>query len=181
MRKFFCVTVACIAVFIAVVTPARAADAKPIDVSSTARVISMPSPAGPGPDFTHNGLEATGITVGFLTPGVPCGDCVAGAGQPNIGLPWPVFTVLQGSTITITVLFESTVYSGPCGAGFQAKQGATTLLTGFFRFPGGCAPNSLYGVIFTAPVPTSPGFTTVTGEVGGGTNRSAAITFMGIR
>ncbi len=162
---------------IAVVAPVKAAD-----VSKTARVISMPSPAGAAkPDTSYNGLDATNVTVGVETSGVPCGNCVGGAGFPNIGLPWPVFSVSQGETLTISTWFESTTYTGPCTAGLIVKQGNTVVDSATYPFQGGCNAGYLYGVFFTVPVPTTTGFTTVIGTVTGGTNKTGADTFINVQ
>ena len=69
---------------VAVVSPAAAADKKPIDVSKTARMISVASPSGPRAQQTsYSGLAATNVSVGPETTGVPCGECVPGAGGNN--------------------------------------------------------------------------------------------------
>ena len=87
----------------AVVSPAAAADSKPLDVSASARVISMPSPFGAAqPDASFGGLAETTVSVGPETAGVPCGQCVTGASLNNIGLPWPIFAVPQGTTLTVS-------------------------------------------------------------------------------
>ena len=58
---------------LAAVVPA-AADDQPVDVSATARMISMPSPNAAVPsDSNYNGLEEATVSVGLATPGVPCG------------------------------------------------------------------------------------------------------------
>jgi|HubBroStandDraft_1064217.scaffolds.fasta_scaffold00504_5 hypothetical protein len=167
---------------LAVVTPAAAADRKPIDVSATARVISMPSPTGAAvPNTSYAGLDETNVTVGIATGGVPCGNCVGGAGTPNIGLPWPIFSVSQGQTLTISTWFEATTYTGPCTAGLIVKQGATIVATATYPFPGGCNAGYLYGVFFDLPVPTTTGFTTVIGSVTGGPNKSGSDTFLNVQ
>lgn len=163
-------------------SPAVAAENKPIDVSATARVISMPSPAGPTtPDIAYHGLAATNVSVGYETPGVPCGNCARGAGTPNIGLPWPVFAVQQGAMLTVSDWFESTSYTGPCETHFIMKQGGNVIATGSYHFQGGCNAGYLYGVFFTVPVPATTGFTTVIGTVHGGTNTSGADTFINVQ
>jgi hypothetical protein len=167
---------------VAVVSPAAAADNKPIDVSATARVISMPSPTGPAaPDIAYHGLAATNVSVGYDTPGVPCGNCAKGAGTPNIGLPWPVFAVQSGATLTISTWFESTTYTGPCEAHFFMKQSDVVIATGAYRFQGGCNAGYLYGVFFTVTAPPTTGFTTIIGTVHGGTNTSGADTFINVQ
>ncbi len=121
------------------------------------------------------------MSVGLATPGLPCGNCVGGADTPNIGLPWPRFTVKQGQTLAISTWFESTTYTGPCTAGLLPKQDGKVVTSGSFPFPGGCAAGFLNGVFFTVPVPTGTGLTTVTGLVSGGTNKSGAITLLNVR
>jgi hypothetical protein len=166
---------------IAAVSPAAAAN-KPIDVSSSARMVSMQSPTHSLPGAAFGGLAETTVTVGLDTSGLPCGNCVGGAGTPNIGLPWPVFAVQQGQTLSVSTWFESTMYTGPCTAGMIMKQGNTIVATGTLPFPGGCNAGFLYGVFFTLPVPTTTGYTDVIGTVsGGGTNKSGASTFINIQ
>jgi hypothetical protein len=168
---------------VAVVSPAAAADKKPIDVSKTARMISVASPSGPRAQQTsYSGLAATNVSVGPETTGVPCGECVPGAGGNNIGLPWPLFAVESGSTLTVSTWFESTSYTGSCTAGIILSQGATVVATGEYPFPGGCAAGFLYGVFFTVPAPATTGFTTVVGTInGGGINKSGADTFINVQ
>lgn len=162
-------------------TPALAAD-QPIDVSTTAQFIAMPSPTGPSTSNTsYNGLAETNVSVGFATPGLPCGNCVGGAGTPNIGLPWPVFAVNGGSILTASTWFESTMYTGPCTAGLIVKQGTQVVSAGSFPLPGGCQAGFLYGVFFTIRAPNTTGFTTVIGTVSGGTNKSGADTFINVQ
>jgi len=167
---------------LAVVSPAAASDNKPVDVSATGRMISRPSPSGPAsPDqSTYNGLAATNVSVGPETPGLPCGECVPGAGGNNIGLPWPVFRVPSGAPLTVSTWFESTLYTGPCTAEIILKQGKDVVATGSFAFPGGCNAGFLYGVFFTVPAPATIGFTTVIGSIHGGTNLSGADTFINV-
>jgi len=121
------------------------------------------------------------VTVGMETAGVPCVDCVPGAGTPNIGLAWPVFTVSAGSTLSITSLWQSTNYTGPCTSVLILKQGNTVVFSTSFPFPGGCASGGLYGVIYTVPAPRTTGFTTVIGTITGGTNKSGANTFINVQ
>jgi len=168
---------------VAVVSPAVAADSKPLDVSASARVISMPSPFGAAqPDTSYGGLAETTVTVGPETTGVPCGQCVTGASTNNIGLPWPIFAVPQGTTLTVSTWFQSTSYTGSCTAGIILKQGATVISNGSYPFPGGCTAGYLYGVFFTVPAPTTTGFTQIIGEIsGGGANKSGASTFINVQ
>jgi hypothetical protein len=167
---------------VAAASPAAAADKRPIDVSASARVISIPSPSGAVPqDTTYAGLAETMVSVGLDTAGVPCAQCVPGAGGNNIGLPWPVFAIPQGATMSISTWFESTSYTGPCTAGLFVKQGSTVVASGSFPFPGGCQSGNLYGVFFTVPAPTTTGYTSVTGAITGGTNKSGAITFINVQ
>jgi hypothetical protein len=166
------------------VSPASAAGTKkPIDFSSTARVIAIPSPtAGQGRQSAYHGLSATNVTVGVETPGVPCGNCIRGAGQPNIGLPWPVFAVTQGTSTTMSVWFEDTLYTGVCTTGLLLKNGPQVVSESSYVFPGGCQPGFLYGVFFTVDTTELPtGFTTVIGSIHGGTNESGANTFINIQ
>ncbi len=168
---------------VAAVSPA-VADDKPIDASATARGISMPNPnhAAVVPDVSYGGLAETTVTVGLETTNLPCGNCVGGAGTPNIGLPWPVFAVQQGQTMTISTWFESTMYTGPCTAGIIMKQGASVIYSATYPFPGGCNTGYLYGVFFNVPVPATTGFTTVIGTIsGGGTNKSGTATFINVQ
>src|SRR5579871_125910 len=117
MRNFGSYVLSITAGLLMVAQVSPAADRKPIDVSASARMISMPSPSGAvEPNTNYNGLAATNVTVGLSTSGVPCGNCVAGAGSPNIGLPWPVFAVQQGGILTVSTWFESTSYNGSCTA-----------------------------------------------------------------
>jgi hypothetical protein len=166
---------------VAVVSPAAAADV--IDVSATARGISIPSPLGPGqaPDIAYHGLAATNVSVGVETSGVPCGNCVKGGGEPNIGLPWPVFAVQSGSSLTISTWFQSTTYTGPCTAHIFVKQSDTIIDSGHYPFPGGCKAGYLFGVFFTVTAPSTTGFTTVIGTVSGGSNTSGADTFINVQ
>jgi hypothetical protein len=162
---------------IAAASPAAAED-KPISV----RVISMAKPTGPSrtPATAYNGLATTNVTVGVDTPGVPCGNCVDGAGTPNIGVPWPQFAYAPGTTLTISDLWEATTYTGECTAQILLKQGGAVVFSTSFAFPGGCAAGGLYGVIFTVPAPATTGFTTIIGNVHGGTNLSGADTFINV-
>ncbi len=164
------------------VPPAAAADDKPIDVSASARAISMPSPTGAAvPDARYAGLAETNVSVGIITQGLPCGNCVSHAGTPNIGLPWPVFSVSQGQTLSISTWFEATTYTGPCTAGLIMKQGNTIVATASYPYPGGCNGGYSYGVFFDVPVPTTTGFTTVIGTISGGPNKSGASTFLNVQ
>ena len=167
---------------VAAVSPAMAAN-KPIDVSATARVVTMPSPTGAAmPNSSYTGLAENNVKVGIATSGVPCGNCVGGAGTPNIGLPWPIFAVSSGSTLTVSTWFESTTYTGSCTAGLIMKQGNTVVSSATFPFPGGCNAGFLYGVFFTVAAPATTGFTTVIGTVsGGGVNKSGADTFINVQ
>ena len=156
--------------------PAKAA------TESNVRVVSMPSPTGPHqPNAQYAGLDETNVTVGIETSGVPCGNCVGGAGAPNIGLPWPVFAVSQGQTLTVSTWFEATSYTGPCTAGLIMKQGNTVIYSSYYPFQGGCNAGYLYGVFFTVPVPSTTGFTTVIGTVTGGVNKSGSDTFINVQ
>jgi len=162
---------------IAVVSPASAAD-----VSNTARVISIPSPTGAArPNTSYTGLAETNVSVGPETSGVPCGECVPGAGGNTIGLPWPLFAIAQGTTMTISTWFEATSYSGPCTAGIILKQGNVVIDSATYPFPGGCNAGYLYGVFFTVPAPATTGLTTVIGTVTGGTSKSGADTLINIQ
>ena len=149
---------------------------------ATPVVISVPSPAAGhiSLDTHYAGLDETNVTVGVETAGVPCGNCVRQAGTPNIGLPWPVFTVPQDTMMTVSTWFESTTYNGPCTAGVILKQGNTVVYTGSYAFQGGCQAGYLYGVNFDVPAPATTGFTTVIGTVSGGTNKSGADTFINV-
>ncbi|MGO4882175.1 MAG: hypothetical protein ACLP59_15280 [Bryobacteraceae bacterium] len=181
MRRLYVLSITA-AGLLAFTTTSSAAENKPIDVSASARVVSMPSPAGfINPAASYRGLDETNITVGLETSGVPCGNCVGGAGTPNIGLAWPVFTVSQGQTLTISTWFESATYTGPCEAGLILKQGTTVIGTGTVPIEGGCQAGYLYGAWFTVPVPTTTGFTTVIGTVKGGGNKSGADTFINVQ
>jgi hypothetical protein len=162
-------------------TPAVAAE--PIDVSASARMISRQSPTGPtAPDIAYHGLAATNVSVGPETSGLPCGECVPGADGNSIGLPWPVFAVSQGETLTVSTWFEATSYTGPCTAALIMKQGNTVVAKGSLPFPGGCNAGYLYGVFFTVPVPVTTGYTVVIGTVsGGGVNKSGADTFINVQ
>jgi hypothetical protein len=163
-----------------VVIPAAAED--PIDISAGAQGISVPHPGTVTSDVAYQGLAATNVTVGIASPGVPCGNCVRNAGQPNIGLPWPVFDIAQGARATITVLFESQLYTGACTAGIILQQNGKPIATGHYPFPGGCLPHYLYAVWFPISILSSPGFTSVIGVVaGGGTNKSGADTLINIQ
>jgi hypothetical protein len=168
---------------VAVVSPAAAADKKTIDVSGTARMISTHSPVGAVmPNTSYSGLAATNVSVGPETTGVPCGECVPTADGNNIGLPWPLFAVETGSTLSISTWFESTSYTGACTAGIILTQGTTTVATGEYAFPGGCNAGYLYGVFFTVPAPATTGFTSVVGTInGGGINKSGADTFINVQ
>lgn len=169
-------------VAVALVSPAAAADRKPIDVSATARVISTRSATGAAmPNAAYNGLAETNVTVGIETPGVPCGECVPRVPGNNIGLPWPVFAVQQGQTLTISTWFESTTYTGACTAGLIMKQAGAVIATATYPFQGGCEAGFLYGVFFTVPVPDTTGFTTVIGTISGGTNKSGGDTFINVQ
>lgn len=163
-------------------SPAVAADRKPIDVSATARGISMPDPEGAAePDTGYAGLAETTVTVGLSTPGVPCGECVPGVPGNNIGLPWPIFAVHQGQTLTVSTWFQSTGYNGACTARFIMKQGDNVVSAGSYPFPGGCSAGYLYGVFFTVPVPETTGYTTVIGSITGGDNASGTATFLNVK
>lgn len=163
-------------------TSPAAAATKPIDVSDTARMISAKSPNGPSvPSTSYAGLAETNVSVGLATSGVPCGECIPGVRGNNIGLPWPIFAVSQGQTLTVSTWFESTMYTGTCSAEFIMKQGNTVVASGSYPFPGGCAAGYLYGVFFTVPVPTTTGFTTVIGSIHGGSNVSGANTFLNVQ
>lgn len=165
----------------ATVTPSTAAE-KPYDASASARVVSVPIPAGAvKPESSYAGLAEATVTVGLETLGVPCGECVPGVSGNNIGLPWPLFTVSQGETLSVSTWFESTLYSGACTAEFIMKQGTTVVASGVYPFPGGCTPGYLYGVFFTVPVPTTTGFTTVIGSIHGGPNTSGVNTFLNVQ
>lgn len=167
---------------LATVTPAAAANNRPIDASASARVISTPAPpAHVSPDTSYAGLDATNVSVGPETPGLPCGECVPGAGGNSIGLPWPLFLIPEGTTMTVSTWFEATTYTGPCTAGMIMKQGATIVATATYPFPGGCNAGYLYGVFFTVPTPATTGFTTVIGTITGGANKSGADTFVNIQ
>jgi len=160
--------------------PSAAAE-KPYDASASARSISMPIPAGTPKPETYAGLAEATVTVGLETTGVPCGECVPGVTGNNIGLPWPLFTVTQGETLTVSTWFESTLYTGACTAEIILKQGANVVASGSYPFPGGCTAGYLYGVFFTVPVPTTTGFTTVIGSIHGGTNASGVNTFLNVQ
>lgn len=165
---------------VAAVAPAQAGEV--LDVSSTARFVKIPRPGGALPSNTQfGGLAETTVSVGLETSGVPCGNCVP-ASEPNIGLPWPVFAVSQGQTMSISTWFEATEYTGPCTGGILLKQGGTVVASGTLPFPGGCEAGFLYGIFFTVPAPTTTGYTTVIGMVaGGGTNKSGAETAVNIQ
>ncbi|HTT66316.1 MAG TPA: hypothetical protein VMG35_30905 [Bryobacteraceae bacterium] len=161
----------------AAVTPARAQN-----TVTNVRVISMRSPAGViAPDTKYAGLAETNVSVGIETPGVPCGNCVRQAGTPNVGLPWPVFAVGSGTPLTVSTMFESTSYTGPCTAGIILKQGATVVAAGTYPFPGGCQAGYVYGVFFNLPAPSTTGFTTVIGTISGGANKSGGDTFINVQ
>jgi hypothetical protein len=167
---------------VAAVSPAAAADNKPIDVSATARVISIQKPTGAAkPDTSYSGLAATNVSVGPETSGVPCGECVPGAGGNTIGLPWPEFAIPSGTTMTVSTWFEATTYTGACTAGLIMEQGNKVVATGTYSFPGGCNAGYLYGVFFTVPAPATTGFTSVVGTISGGANKSGADTFINIQ
>jgi hypothetical protein len=158
------------------VSPASAADTKEV------RVISMPSPAGAvSPDTQYAGLNETNVSVGPETEGLPCGECVPGAAGNSIGLPWPLFTIPAGTTMTVSTWFESTSWTGPCTAGYIMKQGNTIVSSNTYPFPGGCNAGYLYGVFFTVPTPATTGFTTVIGTISGGPNKSGADTFINVQ
>jgi hypothetical protein len=165
---------------VALVSPAVAEDNTPVDVSATARVFSMPSPTVAAvPDTGGGGLAATNVSVGLETHNLPCVDCVHGAGTPNIGLPFPVFSVSQGAVLTVSDLFEATSYTGPCTAAFVLKQNDSVVAKGSFPITNGCQAGMLYGVSFNVPVPTTTGPTTVIGWVSGSPNiKSGAIAFI---
>ncbi|MGA2131487.1 MAG: hypothetical protein ABSH50_04155 [Bryobacteraceae bacterium] len=168
---------------VASASPALAED-KPVDVSATARGISMPSPthASPSPDNAYGGLAMTIVAIGEETSGVPCGQCVPTAGGNNIGLPWPVFTLEQGETMSVSTWFASSTYTGPCTVGLLLKNSGTIVASGSYPWPGGCEAGYLYGVIFTVPVPTKTGFTQVIGQIaGGGTNKSGTVSFIDVQ
>jgi hypothetical protein len=167
---------------LAVVSPAAAADSKVIDVSATARVISIQKPTGAAkPDTDYSGLAATNVSVGPETSGLPCGECVPGAGGNSIGLPWPEFAIPSGTTLTVSTWFEATTYTGACTAGVILMQGNTLVAKGTYPFPGGCNAGYLYGVFFTIPAPATTGFTSVVGTISGGNNKSGADTFINIQ
>jgi len=169
-------------VALAAVSPATAADGKPLDVSATARVASMPSPTGPtAPDTSYAGLDETNVTVGLETAGVPCVNCAQGGGTPNVGLPWPIFGVQKGASLTVTTLFESTSFTGPCTAGLIVKQGGKVVATGTYSIQGGCLAGYLYYVYFNIAAPSSAGFTTFIGSISGGANMSGADTFINVQ
>jgi hypothetical protein len=88
--------------------------------------------------------------------------------------------VTPGQALTITDLWESTSYTGPCAAELLLKQGSTVVYSTSFAFPGGCTAGELYGVIFQVPAPATTGFTTVIATVHGGPNVSGADTFINI-
>jgi hypothetical protein len=179
MRKFSMLGISLMTaglVAVAVVSPASAAD-----YSNTARMISIPSPTGPSHSNTaYNGLAATNVSVGPETSGLPCGECVPGAGGNSIGLPWPEFLIPAGTTMTISTWFQSTSYTGTCTAAIILKQGNTVIDNAQYPFPGGCNAGYLYGVFFTVPAPATTGYTTVIGSIQGGTNKSGADTFINV-
>jgi hypothetical protein len=162
---------------IAVAFPAAAEDN---GASATPQFFSIPRPGGVSPNTAYRGLAATNVSVGIDTAGLPCANCVSGAGTPNLGIPWPVFLVTPGQALTITDLWESTSYTGPCAAELLLKQGSTVVYSTSFAFPGGCTAGELYGVIFQVPAPATTGFTTVIATVHGGPNVSGADTFINI-
>jgi hypothetical protein len=160
------------------------AEDKPLDVSASARGVSMrnPNPGSPTSNSEYGGLAMTLVAIGPETTGVPCAQCVTGAGGNNIGLPWPVFTVQQGETLTISTWFQSSTYTGACTVGLILKNAGTIVTTASYPWPGGCEAGYLYGVIFTVPVPTETGPTTVIGQIaGGGTNKSGTVSFMNVQ
>jgi hypothetical protein len=163
---------------IAAASPA-AADGN--DASTTPRFFSVHRPSGVAPNSAYQGLAATNVTVGVETEGVPCANCVSGAGTPNLGIAWPVFLVSPRSALTITHLWESTSYTGPCTAELILKQGATVVYSTSFAFPGGCVAGELYGVSFPVTAPRTTGFTVVIGSVHGGSNVSGADSFINIQ
>jgi len=169
---------------VAVISPVRAQD-RPADMSSSVRTFSVPMPAphpSPVPANQYGGLAMTIVAVGEETPGVPCQQCVARAGEPNIGLPWPVFTVQQGDILSISTWFESSTYTGPCTIALILKNGGNVVYSGTFPWPGGCQAGNLYGAIFTVPAPTATGFTQVIGKIaGGGVNKSGTVTFIDVQ
>jgi len=142
--------------------------------------IAVVSPASAA-DVSNTGLAETNVSVGPETSGVPCGECVPGAGGNTIGLPWPLFAIAQGTTMTISTWFEATSYSGPCTAGIILKQGNVVIDSATYPFPGGCNAGYLYGVFFTVPAPATTGLTTVIGTVTGGTSKSGADTLINIQ
>ncbi len=181
MRRLNLCVFSLITAGLAAVVPA-AADDQLVDVSATARMISMPSPNTAVPSgFNYKGLAETSVIAGLETPGVPCANCVAGASTPNIGAPWPVFAVQRGQTLNISTWFESTAYTGPCTASILLKQNGKPVATGSFPLPNGCGADIRYGIFFTVPVPNGAGLTTVTGMVSGGTNKSGAITLLNVQ
>jgi len=168
---------------VAAVSPSAAED-KVIDVSASARGVSMPAPmhGTPTPENQFGGLAMTLVAVGPETTGVPCGQCVPGVTGNNIGLPWPVFTVSQGETMSISTWFASSTYTGPCTVGLDLKNAGAIVASGTYPWPGGCQAGYLYGVIFTVPVPTATGFTQVIGKIaGGGVNKSGLNNFIDVQ
>jgi len=168
---------------LAMVSPAPAADDPPADYSAGAHGVSRPIPGGAvSPDSSsYKGLAETLVTAGLQTTGVPCADCALGAEDPNIGLPWPVFSVSQGQTMTISTWWEATTYSGDCTADLTLKQGKKVIGTATYSYPGGCAAGNSYGAIFTVAVPKDKGLTTVIGSVEGGENQSSATTHINVQ
>jgi len=164
---------------VAAVPPAVAADSTPVDVSATARTVSVWNPASVvAPGNTFAGLAETNVSVGIKTPGVPCENCVRSAGGNNVGLPWPVFAVSQGQSLTVSTWFQSVSYAGPCTAAFLMEQASGVVATGSYTYPNGCTAGTLEGVFFDLPVPATTGFTTVIGTVSDGSAKSSAVTFI---
>ena len=182
MRRLNLCVFSLITAGLAAVVPA-AADDQPVDVSATARMISMPSPNAAVPsDSNYKGLEETSVIAGLATPGVPCANCVAGADTPNIGLPWPVFTVQQRpdagyfDMVRIDRLYRAL----HCQHSAEART-ANLSLPARFRFRVAVPPAFCTGSSLPFQCPTANGLTTVTGLVSGGTNKSGAITLLNVR
>ena len=120
----------------------------------------------------YQGIAATSVTVGFPISGLPCFNCINNITANDAGISMPLAVMTQGTSVTITVLFEDTSYSGPCSVSYKMKQGSSTIQGGTYTYPSGCTINTFNGVYFNVTVPSSPGPVTLQAAVSAGTIKS---------
>jgi hypothetical protein len=122
----------------------------------------------------------TNASAGMQMAGFPCMGGTTGCADQvsgTIALSAPLAVVMKGSKVTYTFEFEDVSYTGDCGLGFVLTVGTTKIDSGYYKFPAGCVPNTVYFASFNRVLKTTQktGVGQLTGTLKAGTHKDTII------